>query len=318
MAVMGAIWAEVKQNRKVGKGIYRLALHAPAIASQARPGQFVMLRVAHGHDPLLARPFSIHGAAGEELLILYKVVGRGTRLLSQVRPGQTLQLWGPLGRGFDLAGERPVLVAGGMGIAPLAFAAAELLKQNKSTISIYGGATKTEIDKIRNLLRQHFGRNVRTLDKFKNYLTLLNDLESISDKGPRPATPRERIAAFARKKEAAYWSQYLTATTISLTTSADGTRGDKGLVTDTLMRAFNKFPDFGDSVLACGPMPMLKAVARVCAQHGVACQVSLEAPMACGLGACLGCAIPAAGGGYLRACQEGPVLAAEAVDWERV
>jgi dihydroorotate dehydrogenase electron transfer subunit len=63
---------------------------------------------------------------------------------------------------------------------------------------------------------------------------------------------------------------------------------------------------------------MLKAVARICQERGVACQVSLEAPMACGLGACLGCAIPAAAGGYLRACQEGPVLDAGRVDWERV
>lgn len=262
---MGAIWAEVKDNRRVGEGIYRLALHAPAIAQTARPGQFVMLRVAPGTDPLLARPFSIHGAAGDELLILYKVVGRGTGILSQVRKGKTLFLWGPLGRGFDLAGERPVLVAGGMGIAPLAFAARWLRDQGR-TAGFCGG-----------------------LPGLSGWEELTRGLE-------------EELAGSV----ALAWA------------SEDGSLGRRGLVTDLLSDTLAAAAGSSDSVLACGPMPMLRAVARVCAQHGVACQVSLEAPMACGLGACLGCAVPAAGGGYLRACQEGPVLAAAAVDWERV
>ncbi|MCA1905824.1 MAG: dihydroorotate dehydrogenase electron transfer subunit [Desulfarculus sp.] len=262
---MGAIWAEVKENRKLGEGIYRLTLHAPAIAPKARPGQFVMLRVAHGNDPLLARPFSIHGAAGEELLILYKVVGRGTRILSQVRTGKTLFLWGPLGRGFDLSGERPVLVAGGMGIAPMAFAARWLAAQGRPAAFCAG------------------------LPGLAGWEHLARGLE-------------EELAGSLSLA----WS------------SEDGSLGRRGLVTELLSDTLAAAGASSGGVLACGPMPMLRAVARVCAQRGVACQVSLEAPMACGLGACLGCAIPAAGGGYLRACQEGPVLAAAAVDWERV
>ncbi len=262
---MGAIAAKVKAHRKVGKGIYRLTLNAPAIAPKARPGQFVMLRVAPELDPLLARPFSIHGAAGEELLILYKLVGRGTRLLSQVRPGQTLYLWGPLGRSFDLSGERPLLVAGGMGIAPLAFAARWLRDQGR-TAGFCGG-----------------------LPGLVGWEDLTRSLED------------ELAGSLALA-----WA------------SEDGSLGRRGLVTDLLSDTLAAAAGSSDSVLACGPMPMLRAVATICAQHQVPCQMSLEAPMACGLGACLGCAVPAAGGGYLRACQEGPVLAAEAVDWERV
>lgn len=94
--------------------------------------------------------------------------------------------------------------------------------------------------------------------------------------------------------------------------SEDGSLGGRGLVTAPLAELLH--PE--SCVLACGPMAMLKAVAEMCAARGAACQVSLEAPMACGIGACLGCMVPAAGGGNLRVCQEGPVLDAALVDWK--
>jgi dihydroorotate dehydrogenase electron transfer subunit len=256
-------WAQIKENKKVGEGIYRLRLEAPAIAASARPGQFIMLRVSHGLDPLLARPFSIHGVEGDDLLILYKVVGKGTKLLSLKRPGnKTLSLWGPLGRGFDLEVERPILVGGGMGMAPLKFAADTMLKQGRRVTIISGAATKS---------------------------SLVGGVE--------------------------YVERYMNTDLIdSVVTTDDGSEGLHGLITSPLMQYLSK----AGCVLACGPMPMLKAVALICAERQVPCQVSLEAPMACGLGACLGCVIPATGGGYLRACQEGPVLKAELVDWDRL
>ena len=73
-----------------------------------------------------------------------------------------------------------------------------------------------------------------------------------------------------------------------------------------------------DGVLACGPLPMLKRAAAICASARVSLEVSLEAPMACGLGACLGCALPRAGGGYLRVCLEGPVVGASEVGWQKI
>ena len=262
-------WAEVKENTKVGEGVYHLRLAAPAIAAQAKPGQFVMLRVSHGLDPLLARPFSIHGVEGEDLLILYKVVGKGTRLLSLKRPGgKTLSLWGPLGKGFDLNVQRPVLVAGGMGIAPLAFVAQELERQGKDVAFLCG------------------------LPGMQGFEGLASHLSGLA------------MATSGR-------------ISISWATE-DGSAGHNGLVTGLLAQTLEAGSASTRSVLACGPMPMLKAVASICAEHKVPCQVSLEAPMACGLGACLGCVIPAADGGYLRACQEGPVLKAELVDWARL
>ncbi len=256
-------WARVIKHEPLGDGLYRLRLKVPDIATAAKPGQFVMLKVRHGKDPLLARPFSIHGVEGDDLFILYRVVGRGTQILSLTRPGKKLALWGTLGSGFDLNVDKPVLIAGGMGIAPIPFVAEELVKQGKE-VHIYFG-----------------------LQTDKGYEALIEALEKRLD-----------LAGVT-----IYWA------------TEDGSLGTKGLVTNLKLAVHFAL---GASVLACGPMPMLKAVAKVAAEHNRPCQVSLEAPMACGIGVCLGCVVPETGGGYLRACQEGPVLEANRVDWERL
>ncbi len=94
----------------------------------------------------------------------------------------------------------------------------------------------------------------------------------------------------------------------------DGSRGTRGLVTDLLADALAA-P--GEAVVyACGPTPMMAAVARMAEQRGLACWVSLENPMACGFGVCLGCAAPLRDGGFALVCRDGPVLPANAVAWE--
>uniref|UniRef100_UPI0040576556 dihydroorotate dehydrogenase electron transfer subunit n=1 Tax=Candidatus Electronema sp. TaxID=2698783 RepID=UPI0040576556 len=121
--------SRILANEPLTADVFRLTVHAPEIAAAAAPGQFVMVQVSGSLDPLLRRPFSIHsrGADGS-ISLLFKVVGRGTALLAKARPGDTLDLLGPFGRGFDLsAAEKPVcLIGGGMGIAPLLFFAQEL------------------------------------------------------------------------------------------------------------------------------------------------------------------------------------------------
>lgn len=99
----------------------------------------------------------------------------------------------------------------------------------------------------------------------------------------------------------------------------DGTLGEEGPVTQVLERKLTKYPDA--AVYACGPMPMLEAVHQICRAHKVKLQVSLEAFMACGVGACLGCVVKGAGHSeenprYLCTCKEGPVFDAEDLDWE--
>jgi dihydroorotate dehydrogenase (NAD+) catalytic subunit len=90
--------------------------------------------------------------------------------------------------------------------------------------------------------------------------------------------------------------------------SEDGHAGHRGYVTDLLATLLEGDDSASAAVYACGPTPMLDAVAALCGEHGVSCELAMEAPMACGYGACFGCAVPKAGGGYLRLCVDGPVV----------
>ena len=88
----------------------------------------------------------------------------------------------------------------------------------------------------------------------------------------------------------------------------DGSSGHKGYVTDLLLRMLSGDDPGGAVVYSCGPPAMLEAVRLICAEHGVPVELALESPMACGFGACYGCAVPKAEGGFLRLCVDGPVV----------
>lgn len=95
----------------------------------------------------------------------------------------------------------------------------------------------------------------------------------------------------------------------------DGSLGERGLVTAPLERFLDANPGAGP-VLACGPTPMMKASAAVSRAHGHPCYVSMDEPMACGFGICLGCVVPITAGGYACSCTKGPVFDAAAIHWE--
>jgi dihydroorotate dehydrogenase electron transfer subunit len=97
-----------------------------------------------------------------------------------------------------------------------------------------------------------------------------------------------------------------------LAATDDGSLGHHGLVTDVL-RKINLSPLF--TVYCCGPRPMMAAIAQLCRQESRGCQVSVETVMACGIGACLGCAVPLKAGGYAHVCSDGPVFEAEKLLW---
>ena len=97
-----------------------------------------------------------------------------------------------------------------------------------------------------------------------------------------------------------------------LTATDDGSLGHHGLVTDRL-RKLHPAPE--SMVYCCGPKPMMAAVAMICRERSLACQVSVETAMACGMGACLGCTIPLQDGSYGHACSDGPVFDAERILW---
>ena len=119
--------------KSIAPDIYLLRFSAGTIASQAQPGQFLMVRPSKFPEPLLPRPFSIHRVQGDQSLLLFKVVGQGTRQLAGRKKGDRLEVRGPLGRGFVLEEDQePVLVAGGMGVAPLLFLAETWKQLRKS------------------------------------------------------------------------------------------------------------------------------------------------------------------------------------------
>lgn len=95
--------------------------------------------------------------------------------------------------------------------------------------------------------------------------------------------------------------------------SDDGHVGHHGYVTDLLAAMFEGDDAQSAAVYACGPPPMLDAVASLCAEASVPCELAMESPMACGYGACFGCAIPRPDGGYLRLCVDGPVVRGDQV-----
>ncbi|QGG47965.1 dihydroorotate dehydrogenase electron transfer subunit [Heliorestis convoluta] len=121
--------ATVLNHIEVKKDIFRIQLVAPELARRSRPGQFLQVRVSATYDPLLPRPISLHHIDPHEgtVTLLYHRVGRGTALLAQCKAGEKIEIWGPLGRGWSLPGDKnvpaqsvvPIYVAGGIGIAPL-------------------------------------------------------------------------------------------------------------------------------------------------------------------------------------------------------
>jgi dihydroorotate dehydrogenase electron transfer subunit len=136
---------EVLANERVAHGVGLLALHAPRVATAVEPGQFVHLRIATGVDFLLRRPFSVHRASGDTIEILYQVLGRGTLDLASRIRGDVMDAIGPLGTGWDVP-ERVahvLLVAGGLGAAPLGMLA-ERLAARGVAVSVAQGAPTAE------------------------------------------------------------------------------------------------------------------------------------------------------------------------------
>ena len=143
--------APVVRHEALNRDHFLLTLESTRIAREARAGQFVMVQTRAGSDPLLRRPMSLYrvlpGRRGR-IQILYKVVGTGTRYLSQQPVGAVLATLGPLGNGFRLSqpGTRPALVAGGIGIAIFPFLAEALRRAGRPVpILLYGGRSKRDL-----------------------------------------------------------------------------------------------------------------------------------------------------------------------------
>ena len=273
----------VLENRMVAPAHYILKIKSDRISRNAKPGQFVQILCDDDYDPLLPRPFSFLTATPKDFSVLYQVVGKGTKILSQMKKGDTLCVVGPLGNGFNVSSSRRrgsadsrlrgndiiLLVGGGVGIPPLYHLAQVLLKNKtvrKENIHVFLGAR----DKSLLLCEKEF-------KKLGVVIHIATD---------------------------------------------NGSKGKKALVTE-ILKYFLGHPQstvrHARSIFTCGPTPMMKAVSMLAQTYEVPCQASVEVPMACGFGACLGCAVKIKHQNeyrYALACQEGPVFHGDEMIWE--
>ena len=236
----------ITENTPLTATVYRMVLTGDT--DGITTGQFVNILLAGKY---LRRPISVCDCVGDTLTLIYKVVGKGTAQMAAMTAGQTLDLLTQLGNGYDLskAGEKPLLLGGGVGVPPLYMLARQLREQGKAVSVVLGFNTADEV-----FYEQEF-----------------KDLGC--------------------------------AVTV---TTADGSHGVKGFVTDALPAEYTYF-------YTCGPEPMLKAVYNATATSG---QFSFEERMGCGFGACMGCSCHVITGGYKRICKDGPVLEKEEIVWD--
>ncbi len=269
--------ARVTGVRQMAQDTWAVKVHAADLAASITPGQFFMIRLVTGSDPLLGRPFALFDVycdadgkpAGVEFGFVK--VGKLTSLMSQWSDGDEVSIWGPLGNGFPIPDCRHLIcVAGGIGQTPFLGVAREALG-----LTTYGNPA-------RQMARRPESVSLCYGVRSKNYLAGVDEF-TIDGLDLKIATD-------------------------------DGSFGHHGFVTDLLKRRLASNRD-GVHVYCCGPEPMMKAVAEICKQQCIPCWLSLETPMACGFGACFSCVTkvvePDGSWDYRRTCVEGPVFKAE-------
>jgi dihydroorotate dehydrogenase electron transfer subunit len=261
----------VIENTQLARQTYRIRVRSPELARAIRPGQFIMIRMPPGSDPLLGRPFALYDTVLDNsgqpigLEVVYLVVGKLTGLLATRKAGDNLEVWGPLGNGFPKlsALDHVGLVAGGIGQTPFLAYIRELLGSRG-----YGGRAAQ-----RAVRRVSLYYGVR----FADFLAGVDDF--------RDAGAQVHLA------------------------TDDGSAGFKGFVTQLL-----EHQEKPQHLVGCGPGLMMKALAELARRWNVPCHLSLETPMACGIGICFSCvtkvktAETPTGWDYRRVCVDGPVF----------
>jgi dihydroorotate dehydrogenase electron transfer subunit len=144
---MMQIFAPVVENKTVGPGLFTLSLHAPRIAAVVQPGQFLNIKITDYGTPFLRRPFSVYRREESTITVLFGVIGIGTTLLARVRAGEALDIIGPLGVPFrtDDDYDTALLVAGGLGVAPLPLLTESVLALGKKIHTFLGARTADQL-----------------------------------------------------------------------------------------------------------------------------------------------------------------------------
>ncbi|MFH1577666.1 MAG: dihydroorotate dehydrogenase electron transfer subunit [Candidatus Omnitrophota bacterium] len=281
--------AKIDYNVCVSGNYYKLVFSSAKIARAAQPGQFVTLLLSKDCQPLLRRPFSIHSIRNqsteyrEQIEILYEVRGKATEILSKKKPGDFLDILGPLGSGFDLPlfsyPQSAILVGGGIGIAPLLFLAQRLIDSYPLSLSAGRQAP------IRYPLALIGARTKKEILSQKEFASLGCGVTISTDNGS--AGFKGRVTGLLRK----------------ILDSGKKARG---------LNACRRQPAM--EIYACGPKPMLKELNAISKKYNIKAQVSLDEYMACGLGVCLGCMVNTKTG-YQAVCKNGPVFDSAKIIW---
>lgn len=234
-------------NEPIAKDVYKMVLLGDTSAITA-PGQFVNIKI---EGLYLRRPISVCDYAENTLTLIYKVIGKGTEIMSHMGTNTELDILTGLGNGYDTdkSGDNPLLIGGGVGVPPMYSLCKKLIKEGKNVSIILG---------------------------------------------------------FNSAKDIFYENKFKELGAEVYVTTADGSYGIKGLVTDVIKNLHYSF------FYTCGPEPMLRAISKIAKTKG---QYSFEERMGCGFGACMGCSCKTLTGNK-RICKEGPVMESEELIWE--
>ena len=273
----------VTENVRLARDTYRVRFECPELAERVVPGQFLMLKLHGANDPLLGRPLALYDTV---------VDGSGRPVgvdVVYLVVGKFTSRLAQLGPGAKLDVWGPL----GNGFAP---ATAE------HVIMVAGGIGQTP---FMALAREYTGG--------RRY------------GASRTPPPRAHVTLCygARSQEYLAGVDDFRALGIDVRLSTDdGSAGRRGFVTDVLRETLGEsyVPKNQTKIVCCGPEKMMEAVAHVAHEHQIACEVSLETPMACGIGICFSCVVKVKDESgewdYRRTCVEGPVFAAEQIVWD--
>lgn len=196
---MRQLRARILRNEEVAKGFCKMRIESPELARKIQPGQFVLVRCSGGAEPLLRRPLGCHRILQNGIEMLYEIVGKGTEILSRKRAGESLDIIGPLGNGFAIdhrpqtTDRRPVvLVAGGIGVAPLV-ALAEELDRGRDLHVLIGACKKSHVlceDEFKKIGAQVSIATEDGSKGYKGFATNLLELELFNRRTGEPASRR--------------------------------------------------------------------------------------------------------------------------------
>ncbi len=170
--------ALILEHRRVAEDHYWMRLDSDAIGQNARPGQFIHLQVSSGTVPLLRRPLTVYRRSSGSFEVLYQVLGQGTRLLSNTKPGETLRVLGPLGNHFRVLEHirTALVVGGGAGIASLMLLVEELIRREIPVIVLLGAQRASRLVAIEDLETLGVDMRVATDDGSRGHQGFVTEL----------------------------------------------------------------------------------------------------------------------------------------------